>query len=80
MRLRTVTGPILSDAMPMGSHFPLQDPVGHPANPKGSLGYLRYAPCASLRVGPQLPVAVGLTCLDNTGQRMLAIDVEPSKL
>ena len=35
---------------------------------------LRCAP------GPQLPVAVGLTGLDNTGQRMLVIDVEPNKL
>lgn len=38
MRLRTVTGPILSDAVPGGPHSPLQDPVRHPANPKGSFG------------------------------------------
>ncbi len=43
MRLRTVTGPILSDAMPRGSHFPLQDPVHHPANPQGSFCSSRYA-------------------------------------
>ena len=49
MRLRTVTGPILSDAMPRGSHFPLQDPVRHPANPQGSFFSSRYAPSASLR-------------------------------
>jgi len=49
MRLRTVTGPILSDAMPSGSHFPLQDPVHHPANPQGSFFSSRYAVFASLR-------------------------------
>jgi len=43
MRLRTVTDPILSDAMPRGSHFPLQDPVRHPANPQGSFCSSRYA-------------------------------------
>ena len=43
MRLRTVTGPILSDAMPLGSHFPDQDPVRHPANPQGSFCSSRYA-------------------------------------
>ena len=48
--------------------------------PKGSLGSSRYAPCASLRVGPQPPVAVGLTGLDNTGQRMVVNDVEPNKV
>ncbi len=49
MRLRTVTGPILSDAVPSGSHFPLQDPVRHPANPKGSFCCSRYTFSASLR-------------------------------
>ena len=79
MRLCTVTSHMRSDAMPMGSHFLLQDPVRHSANPKGSLGCSRYAPFASRRVGPQLSVAVGLTGLDNTGQRMLLIAVEPNK-
>ena len=34
----------------------------------------------SARVGRQLSVAVGLTGLDDTGHRMLVIDVEPNKL
>ncbi len=80
MRLRTVTSPTLSGAMPLRSHFPLQDPVRHPANPEGSVGSSRYAPSASLRVGPQLPLTIGLTGLDNAGRRMLVIDVEPNKL
>ena len=80
MRLCTVTSPILSDAMPTGSHLRLQAPVRHPTNPQGFFRSSRYAPCASLRIDPQLPVAVGLTGLDNTSQRMLVIDVEPNKL
>lgn len=31
-------------------------------------------------VGPQLPVALGLTGLDKRGQRMLVNDVEPNKV
>ena len=79
MRFRAVTGLFLSDARPMGSHFPLQDPVDHPAKPQGSFCAPRYAFSASLRVGPQLPVAAGLTRLDKTDRRVPLIDVEPNK-
>ena len=50
--------------------------VGRRNGPQLTEGPLLFG----IQRGPQLPVAVRLTGLDNTGQRMLVIDVEPSKL
>ncbi len=80
MRLCTVTGPILSDARPTGSHFPSQDPVRHLANFECSFGSSRYTRSASLRIGPQLPAAVGPTGLDEARRRVRVIDVEQHRL